>query len=43
MIFFIRCQKNIGLIKDILKIVNRRIVGKSKDKSITAFLFFNLI
>ena len=41
--FFLRCQKNVRLIKDILKIFDTRMVGKSKDKSIIAFYFFNLI
>ena len=39
--FFARCQKNVRLIKDILKIINGWMVGKSKDKSIIGFHFFN--
>ena len=41
--FFGRCQKNVGLIKDILKKLNRGIVGKSKDKYVVLFHFFNPI
>ena len=41
--FFVGCQKNVGLIKDILKTLNRGIAGKSKDKPIMVFDFLTKI
>ena len=41
--FFFRSQKNLRLIKDILKILRRKMVSESKDKSSILSLFFTFL